>query len=341
MDKILFIGITVATVTIMALPALATPDYTTTLKRVKETHVLLRYNALHQRSVLLHKSINTYCDNDAIPDADIKLVFHSTMDAWQNVQHVRHGPIAKDDRHARVQFWPDKRAKTGKHLRKFLVEGSSDDLAPDVFGNKSVAIQGLQALERLVFTESTLSHTSPSGQSLTACAVATSIAQNLSNISKGVDDEVKATLPNPNSKAAIRAHVTDLITGLEVVSRLKLFEPIGEERARSKLAENWRSKRSLKNIGINLQALRGYYVALSGSELNDDPESKLIISQFDQTIKQAENLGGAMGPVLSTKNGRTQLRALALTLQDLRELVIIKLTGHFDINLGFNSLDGD
>lgn len=341
MDKRLLIGIVVAAVSILALPALAAPDYVTTLQRVEKTHVQPRYNTLHQRSVSLYQSINAYCKNDAASDEGIKRAFHSTMDAWQNVQHVQHGPVANDDRHARIQFWPDKRAKTGKHLRKFLAAGTLDDLAPGTFGNKSVAIQGLQALERLVFAEGPLSRSPANEHSLSTCTVAASIAQNLSNISKGINDKVKTTLPNSDSKAAIRAHVTDLITGLEVVSRLKLFEPIGEERARSKLAENWRSERSLKNIVINLHALRDYYVTLSGPKLKDDPESKLIISQFDQTIKQVESLGDAMGPVLVADNGRTQLRALALTLQDLRELVIIKLTSHLNINLGFNSLDGD
>lgn len=341
MDKRLLIGIVVAAAAIMALPALAAPDYAITLKRVEESHVQPHYHALQQRSILLHQSINTYCKTDAPADADVKRAFHSTMDAWQNIQHIRHGPIANDDRHARIQFWPDKRAKTGKHLRKFLATGSTNDLMPEAFGNKSVAIQGLQALERLVFADDNLARNPNDGQSLSTCDVATAITQNIVRISKDLASDAQTTGARIDAKTAIRTHVTDLITGLEVVSRLKLSQPIGKERARPKLVENWRSERSLKNISINLQTMRTYYVALAGPELADDPESKLIVKQFDTVIKQGINMGNTMGPVLDTDEGRTQLRGLVLTLQDLRELVIIRLTGHLDINMGFNSLDGD
>lgn len=341
MDKRLIVGLTIAAVAILALPALAAPDYIAALKRVEQSEIQPRYHALYQRSVSLHQTIDIYCKTDTANDTDIKPAFHATMDAWQGIQHVRHGPIAKDDRHARVQFWPDKRAKTGKHLRKFLTTSTTDDLAPQAFGNKSVAIQGLQALERLIFAEDALSRTLAHGQLLSSCAVATAITQNLARISKDVASDVQTTATLSDAKVAIRAHVTDLITGLEVVSRLKLSQPIGKERTRPKLAENWRSERSLRNIAMNLLTLRDYYIALAGPELDDAPESKLIISQFDVAIKQARGMGPTMSPLLDIDSGRTQLRALVLSLQDLRELVIIKLTGHLDINLGFNSLDGD
>lgn len=340
MDKKLIIGLAIAATAMLALPALAASDYTAALKRVEGDVVQPGYKNLGAKTKILHQTVDQFC-NTGLETTDVPLEFQNTMDAWQVIQHVRHGRIAENDRHARMQFWPDKRAKTGKHLRKFLVSGSLDDLTPEMFSTKSVAIQGLQTLERLMFTNDGLSPTPRNGQALSSCAVAVAISANLRRISDDVLSARSDTVTQTDAKASIRAHITDMITGLEVISRLKLSGPMGKERVRPKLAENWRSARSMKNIQINLQALRAQYTALVSPSLDDDPESKLIINQFDNVIEKSKSMGDALVPVLGSVEGRTQLRALVLSIQDLRELVIIKLTDHFKINLGFNSLDGD
>lgn len=341
MDNKLIIGLAGAVAAILALPALAAPNYTATLNRVESDMVVPGYQNLEVQTKALGEAVGAYCGTNSTP-TDFKTPFHKTMDAWQAIQHVRHGPISENDRHARMQFWPDKRGKTGKHLRKFLVSGSSDDLTPDMFGTKSVALQGLQTLERLIFAKDGLSRTAAEGNALSSCNVAIAITNNLNTISHDtLNERPDASSTTQDTKSAVRNHVTDVITGLEVISRLKLSGPIGKDRPRPKLAENWRSERSLKNVQINLQALRAQYVALAGPSLVDDPESKLIINQFDDVIGTISMMGDALAPTRAQDNGRVQLRALVLTIQDLRELVIISLTGHLDINLGFNSLDGD
>lgn len=340
MYRNMIIGLTVATTSIFTLPAFAAPDYTTTLNRVEQEIVQPGYQHFATQAGALQKAVEAFCESDKAP-ADIRPAFHKTMDAWQAVQHIRQGPIAENNRHARVQFWPDKRAKTGKHLRAFLATGSRNDLATDVFGSKSVALQGLQALERLIFSKDGLPRTPTGDNNLASCSVATAITANLHLIGEEVVEAYTTAPPAPDAGMAVRAHVTDVITGLEVVSRLKLSGPIGEDRARPKLAENWRSERSLRNIQLNLVALRTQYIALVGDSLADDPQNNLVINQFDDAIGSVSGMADSFDQVLAGDNGRVKLRAVVFTLKDLKELAVMTLTSHLDINLGFNSLDGD
>src|SRR3546814_3114375 len=77
------------------------------------------------------------------------------MDAWMAVQHLRFGPSLLFLRVDRVEFWPDKRGTVGRHLAQLLSDHDLQPLAPRVFANGSVAVQGFPALERLRSEEHT------------------------------------------------------------------------------------------------------------------------------------------------------------------------------------------
>jgi len=268
----------------------------------------------------------------------VRTAFHDAMDAWQMAQHIRHGAVALDDRHARLQFWPDKRGITERHMRKLLADPVPADFMDDL-PRASVAIQGFPALERLLFGDAPLSQHIQPGEKAVRCTVAVAIAHNIAEIAAALKLE-SATLP-ADAKNDIRDTVNDLVTGLEFVQSLKLKLPAGKERPRPRLLENWRSVRSLKNVEINIRALRNLYEVLAVTIPDEDRQHSLIRNQFDAAEDAVRAMGENGKELLDVELGPVRFRALAGTLETIRDLVAEMLPGRLGVDLGFNSLDGD
>lgn len=329
---------------LLALPVWAAPDYTQIERRVQSMHIEPGYHAFKNSTEKMVNAFEIACTSSAADDYRLILqgVFRTAMDDWQAIQHIRSGPVALNNRHSRLQFWPDKRSIGGRHLARFLVKGARVDLTSEKVSTASVALQGFPALERLLFDEMPLGVRPLPDEALSRCDVATAIAKNITAIAKDlVAESQRPQAFGPEPKLAVRGMVSDLITGIEVVQRLKLHMPVGDTKRHPKRAENWRSERSLRNIALNLQALRALALALNGPMENTDPEGKFIFDQFDIAIMTARNLGADMVAVLKAKDGALKLRSLALTLDDLKKLVAIYMTDRLAVNLGFNGLDGD
>ena len=127
---------------------------------------------------------------------------------------------------------------------------------------------------------------------------------------------------------------------------MKIGAPLGGKTGRTwpKKAEQWRSSRSLRNIDINLRALRDLYVAMAdgaGPRFKDTPGDRQNRYQFDSLIREARNISPSMRAALDDETGRLRLKVAAGSLRDMRDLVIGSMTGPLGLILGFNSFDGD
>jgi len=323
-----------------ATPAAAATDYPALQMTLYEEYIQPDYDNLARKTHALEYKTVGHCKYvGENPDMlAVRTAFHDAVDAWQMAQHIRHGAIARHDRHARLQFWPDKRGITERHMRKLLAEPVAADFKDDL-PRASVAIQGFPALERLLFADVPLSRHLQPGEKAVRCTVAVAIAHNIANIAAALKAE--SATPPVDAKTDIRDTVNDLVTGLEFVQSLKLKLPTGKERPRPRLLENWRSVRSLKNVEINIRALRNLYEVLAATIPEDNPQHSLIRSQFDAAEDAIRAMGENGKELLGEELGPVRFRALAGTLETIRDLIAKTLPGHLGIDLGFNSLDGD
>lgn len=337
--RVLFAA-TLFTVSVAAGQAAAAPDYAETVSRIVETHAKPAYQHLAASTAELAETLAETCGKTGSGAAG-RDAFNKAIDDWQAIQHIRSGPAAASDRHAKIMFWPDERAVGSRQLSRFLASATPEAL--DGIGNGSVALQGFPALERLIYSKTPLSNDPKKGETVSRCAAAIAISRNIAGLAAGLAKDISA--PNPfgaDAKEATKTLFGDLVTSLQVVYQLKLRAPAGEVgKLRPRLAENWRSKRALLNVQQNLAAMKELYVGLYGPGGDDDPEHRLILNQFDAALTTAQGLGKSVATVLTQDHGRLQIRALSSTIDDTKNLIAEELTEHLNVNLGFNALDGD
>ena len=116
------------------------------------------------------------------------------MDDWQSLQWLRAGPAERFLRYYRFQIWPDRHGTVARQIRKLLRDETINVLDEKRFVQSSVAIQGLPAMEWLLFEqEQTDQAFVYNGSPTFRCHFLKAISANLKNISSGLLADWEAT----------------------------------------------------------------------------------------------------------------------------------------------------
>ncbi len=311
-------------------------------------HVIPRYAAFRDQAAILRDALKRTCQAGQPPGTDVvKSAFSATLAAWMQVQHIRFGPVMAKDRFYRVQFWPDKHGRGGKQLNRLL--NGPPDAVPDKnrIARTSVALQGLPALERLIFT----SPDSNDRRREIACRLASAITHNLVQIADSTLADWQAYKP-ADAAIVIEALVRNLVEQLQIILDAKLARPLGKsvKLARPKRAESWRSRNSLNNIRHNLQGMLELIGGPDGGDglrLATRPAKEgydiadAMVENLNYGIKSISGHPGSLAEDVTSPKGREYITFLIAHVGGLQELIVEHLAPQLGVNLGFNSQDGD
>ena len=271
-----------------------------------------------------------YC---AAPDAagftGLRSSFHRLADAWAAIEFVRSGPMAQDYRSERLYLWPERKNAVEKALNALLSARNPADLEPRAMKTASAAVQGIPALERLLF--------GPAGVADGGfrCQAGAAIARNAAAIAAEI---TAATAVPATSEAAKAALATDIVTAYSVIKDRKIEPVLGADRgsARSRLAEAWRSGRSLRAMEINLEVL----AAVAAIALEAGPEDASLPYTASTALRIAQSLSGDLGAIAAGA-ARGDLVLLRDAVNAAEDRAIAEIPAALGVTIGFNSLDGD
>lgn len=328
-------------------------------KSAIEKHILPRYEALVTATAGLNAAAKAFCTAPATkPVTDLQAAFGQTMDAWQDIQHVRFGPIDWFFRSQRFAFWPDPRNTIGKQMAELLSKHQSGSVDPELLAKGSVATQGLPALERLIFGEDA-SKLKSGTDAAYRCRYVEAIAINLAQMAnetqaawrEGGDkafaavmqDGEKPDAPYREPQEATLELFKALYLAVELAADHKLARPLGAalKDARPRLSESWRSERSLRNIQRNLAAAQDLYLNSFSPAVPDKAADTAIRDSFAKAVTTANALKTPLEAAVQDSKARPQAEALAAELLALKKLLGDRLPPALDIPVGFNALDGD
>jgi len=299
----------------------------------------------------LSGAVGAYC---AGPDAArleaARAAFLDAADRWMAIQWVGFGPDVFLMRSTRIQFWPDPRNTIGRQLSEALSEEREDLLEPAALADASVALQGLPALERMLFADTRID------DSAYACALARAIAANTADmagtLARAWQDPAAAQAPTPEGAALIGEVYRGVFEHLTAVVERKLRPVLGETPAdaRPRLAESWRSERSLSNIARNLDGVAGVvggpdgpgFAAVLRGPAGAPEVADRLAALLDAARETAGGLSGVpMAAAVAEGPRREDLMVLASTLEDLRRHWEGPVGDALGLRVGFNSMDGD
>lgn len=284
--------------------------------------------------------------------AALRVSFDSVSDAWMQTEFFRTGPLEQEQRSERFLYWPERRNIVDKQLAGFLGAPDSQALQPAQFAHATVAVQGLPALERLLYGDNARQILSAGPEQKARIAVMQAIAHNLEILAREIAvawekaGEQPSAFSHDPTEAATQAY-GDVLTEIQVIADRKVAAVRGKEidKARPYNAEQYRSGRSLRNIRINLDALKMAVLGPHGFATLLPPEQAALKDEvakaFDATIAATAAVAEPLDVAVTDPEKRKSVDTLLNAANALRDLMTQKVPPAIGLTVGFNSMDGD
>jgi predicted lipoprotein len=283
--------------------------------------------------------------------------FGATVDAWSQIEIIRFGPVTEQNWLERVLFWPDRKGTGLKQVQAALA--SKDPTAADAeqLAGKSVAMQGLSALEFVLY--GTGSETLAAGDTY-RCSYGAAIAGNLDMIAADLEAAWAApdgfariwatpSADNPVYRDGSEA-VTELmgvfVTGTELVRDVRLGGFLGREAKDDKPRQAlfWRSGNTVDALAGNVAGMKALLEAskLAGALPADQAwMGKEALFEFSNAANAAAAAQGPIADVLADPEKRSKLAYFGLVTSSLSNIFGTQMSGALGLTAGFSSLDGD
>lgn len=308
----------------------------------------------------LHKSLQAFCQNpaDAVALEVSRNDWRSAMLAWQTLQLVNFGPVTEDNQAWRVQFWPDTHNRVGQRVEALLAAQTPIDAA--TLAKSNVLVQGLSALEYVLFDPSRTAEAFVEPRTclfLTAAAANTqAVAERLlqgwsadgGNYMKTLLSPGPTNLAFPEQNDVLTALISAVVMSVETIKNKELGESFGGRPGTGHInpyhLELWRSGLSQQAMQVELAASEQLFLTGVQPELEDQGHRELaqrIETAFTDSRQQIAPLPTPLFTHLQEPDALPQLQAAWDSLNRLLPLLKHELPATLQLQLGFNSSDGD
>lgn len=286
--------------------------------------------------------------------------FTGLVQAWGRVEFLRFGPLVDANRFERLSFWPDPRQVGLRQMPSVLsayARGKRPDLAA-----QSVAVQGLPALEQLLYgkegllvphehsREVSADSPEPSAPGVLVqarCDYAIDIVSHVAALGNALmmawadtgsygEAFINPVADNPYYRThleVVAESIKAMSTGLQFVEAVKIAPAL-------KAASNgfdhrrmpwWRSKATDESIAATLDGIRLFFVSAE-FDLGD---AKWAGDQFQSELAHARQL------LLSGADDAKTWQAVRLVVINAKRLLDEDIAPALGVGMGFNALDGD
>lgn len=337
------------------IPTATQNDYARTVEQAVSNYIVPAYVQLDTATGVLLSAVSDYCATPKPEKADaLRDGFAATVRAWAGVDFLRFGPMAQDGRYERFAFFPDVHGVGARQIRGFLVSEDEALLKPGALAKQSAAVQGLPALESLLFSGKA-ALLLPAPPEPFRCRLAVAVAENMHAIAgealAGWQGEKSwaTLLENPaENNPVYRTHteaMTEILkavlTGIEQVRDQRLLPALHSKANRAPYNA---SHQALAYIGASADALQRFVDASGILKLLPASQASYGSSadfEFSNLKRSVAGAGSDLQAALDNPQLRSKLSYASIVLQSLRDLFQQHVAVWAGLSTGFNSLDGD
>lgn len=346
---------------VIATGASAQTDLQAITRGMIEEHILPGYSTLVGASGAQLEVVEDLCQTPSGDNLEVAQArFGDLVEAWSAVEFIRFGPAREDNRYERLFFWPDRNGRGLNQVQGVIANADETVTSIESLQGKSVALQGLLALEYVLFGNG--SESLQSGD-IHRCSYAQAIVGSMADTSQkmlgswlgpqgyaqlmlntGADNPVYRT-----DSEALQELLRSMAEQLQIVHDAKLVRVVGNTvgEARARRAPLWRSGQSLPMIMANAQAMQSLNVVGMFAELLPDQSSRYagtLRFELGQVVTRLQDLhssGQSLEALTTSEETHGRLASVALPLAGAIRVVGEIYPAELGLSMGFNSLDGD
>lgn len=284
--------------------------------------------------------------------------FGEVVSAWSGIEVYRFGPLMTDNRTERILFWPDRKGIALRQVQAILATEDETATDPATLYGKSVAVQGLGALEFVLF--GTGADALGTEQGAFRCRYGSAIAALLSGTATEMSSEwadparISARLIRPDESdpdyrdnaEVLQELVGVMAHGLEMIRDQRILPFLGRGGAepKPKSALFWRSNQTMPSILANFAALR---TLLVNSDIWEHAPTEQFwigeqaMAEFDSVVIYGSGVTGTVEEAMADPAQVDQVAIIVVSSQVLGKLTGEDLPAALGLSVGFSSLDGD
>lgn len=321
-------------------------------------YVRPRYRELNAAAGNLENALRYLCEDPSQARLDsVRKTFAALVTKWGEIEMFRFGPILAENRLERFLFHPDRKGRGLKQVQALLATKDQSAVRLETLQQKSVALQGLGALEYVLFGRG--SDGLSAGENDYRCLYAHVVSRNLVDIAQQLDEgwsgdadlhrqwtEFGAQNPNfTDGREALSHLLSTIVHGLETARNVRLaaFLKPTPDRDRPRSAILWRSKSTLPILRANIRSMAALFdQSQLVNALPEDVRDKIsrdIRHQF--SALHATEIDGAVAHILADDNQRSRLVEIDRQLEKLIATFYGRYAQAVGLRVGFFFDDGD
>ena len=330
------------------------------IENVLNTVILPNHAAFAEVAASQADKWTAFCSKPTTDGLDrLQTAYQETVRDFSRIELYRFGPARSDNLFQRLFYWPDRKGRGLKQVQRLLSGKDQTAATGDALRGKSVAVQGLPALEFILYGTGaeTLMDTG-SFRCTYGTALAATIAKNASILSDrwasptGYARLMMSSGPENtlyrDQGEVFQEFLRAAREQLQVIDQLKLGSVLGAslEKSKPKRAPFWRSNLTILNIRENLAAVDQLVAAVVTDLLSDKDGWQMdsFAFQFREIRKVLDNVEASGTPWVNAVGDPEIYEKLTygrLPVQGAETLVGDSFASSLGLSLGFNSLDGD
>lgn len=284
--------------------------------------------------------------------------FRDQVLAWSGIEFWRMGPLRDDNRSDRIFFWPDRKGIALKQIQAVLAERDESAADQTTLWDKSVALQGLGALEFVLFGTGNEELLTEAGDF--RCRFGHAIAENLELIGRELaeawyaPDGIASHLSSPTrdndnfrtETEALEGIVGAMSQGIEVIRDTRLLPFLGADgdKPAPRAAAFWRSGMTVPAIAANFAAVAEMFDKTRVTEALTQTDrwiARSIAFEFTNAERATANVSLPVAEALEDEFQHEALKYMVILTQSLQTLIGENLSGALGLTVGFSALDGD
>ncbi|CAN7244190.1 imelysin family protein [Pararhizobium sp. LjRoot238] len=293
---------------------------------------------------------------------DVQMTFDEVVQQWSTIEIVRVGPVIEGNRFERFLFFPDRKSTGLKQVQRILATNDETATSAGTLKGKSVAAQGLGALEYVLY--GTGAEVLSSEKNGFRCRYGVAIADNLKSVAAELHaewekpDGIQAAWKTPgpdnpvyrDGKEAATELLGILVHGVESIrdQRLRPFYA-GiikgmPDKGHPKLAIYWRSGNTMPALSANFMALQTLFNTADMQALLPDDKRYMVraINYVLQAIvDDADQIDLPIDEAIEDEEQRDRLNRILQNTNDALQRLNLDFGGAIGLGAGFSFADGD
>lgn len=285
--------------------------------------------------------------------------FAELVVAFARIEPYRFGPARSENRIERLFFWPDPRSRGLRQVQAILSSQDGTATTQTSLYQKSVAAQGIPALDFVLSGAGSEMLETPDGDF--RCRYGLAIAQNIAAIASELRDQwvgaegyaarMRAAGPDQPTYRSPSEALSEILRAAreqtQIVRDFKLARVLGDAfgKAKPKRAPLWRSSLSLDMVHANLSTVAALLSSwpTEGSSARSDLRDQALfeLGQARAVIAEIHAQTKDIAIAVNDPSLYERLSYATIPLEGAERLLTERIPASLGLGVGFNSLDGD